>query len=303
MKIFYLDQVEKCSQNTATNQRVTRCNKHMLIKTTLRLIEFIYNRTRNNHCIIQNMEYTVKEIADFTNTYKQRVVRFLKSNDIKPTYIEPGRKTKHYDESVLLQYVNYVNSKDLEETETTKTDTITLENTLELREKVQYLKVELEEQKELKKILLDTIQQQKEQVATTQKSMEIMQQTMDRQLNAKDEFTKHLKVEVEELKEELSKSRFNQEKMDQYEKIIDKITDDLNDQLDAKFKLAVANEQQQATIQSLQEQIEAMKKQHEADIQARTEPVKEETYKNLDKPEKALEQSKKGLFSRLFGKR
>lgn len=243
------------------------------------------------------MEYTVKEIADYTSTYKQRVVRFLKANDIEPTYIEPGRKTKHYAENVLLKYVNYVNSKDLEETETTKTDTITLENTLELREKVQSLKAELEEQKELKAVLLNTIQQQKEQVSTIQKSMEIMQQTMDRQLRLKDEFTEHLKVEVETLKEELSNSRFNQEK------IIDKITDDLNDQLDAKFKLAAANEQQKETIQSLQEQITNLKKQHGADIQARTKPVREEIYKNLDEPEKAIEQPKKGLFSRLFAKR
>lgn len=99
------------------------------------------------------MEYTVKEIADQTGTYKVRVERYLKANSIDPIYVLGGRNTKYYSEQVLLDYIDFIEEKEKEENNSNATEIETLKDSLELKRENRFLTEQLKEnQKQIEQL-------------------------------------------------------------------------------------------------------------------------------------------------------
>lgn len=94
---------------------------------------------------IERMEYTVKEIADQTGTYKVRVERYLKANSIEPEYVLGGRNTKYYSEQVMLDYIDFIKEKEQEENNNNATEIETLKDSLELKRENRFLTEQLKE--------------------------------------------------------------------------------------------------------------------------------------------------------------
>lgn len=47
--------------------------------------------------------YTIKEIANACNTYKKKIERYLKANNIEPDYVDGAHYTKYYNKHVYEQ--------------------------------------------------------------------------------------------------------------------------------------------------------------------------------------------------------
>lgn len=175
--------------------------------------------------------YTIKEIANACNTYKKKIERYLKANNIEPDYVDGAHYTKYYNKHVYEQALIMLSSdkkvlqdttNDLKETqglyerEINELSNQIRESSKQLTRALDMLKEERDHSKELELRIYDLEKNKTQETTTIQakidaflneanKNIADYQKSLESTKNREIEHVKHiqeLENTINELKEE-----------------------------------------------------------------------------------------------------
>lgn len=243
------------------------------------------------------MKYTINDIAKENNTYKNKVIRWLKANDINPVEVDTIKNTRYYGESVMIRFKDFLENKDRDKTAVTPLQSHGYYNAL------------LKENEMLKNSVEDW---KTEAIKYRQKCDELIQnqQTIINQFNLSianvSTDTKEQNKRISDLTSTIDKlasiNELDKQRLDEQQKTINDLMDVVKNpkQQETISTLTETNQQQLEKIQNLENKLREAEKQRDKAVQDLTEAKQENIELSTQIVKEEPETAKKGFFARLF---